>query len=250
MNNLKLKREGEVYTTQNYGGLIITEYKDAWNVKVKFVNTGCERVVAMGDIKKGAVKDFLQPSIFGIGILGEEFENSESMDKVCTTWRSILTRCYYKKDGHIAEAYKDCTMSENFKYYQYFKKWYLNQNGWNEDDWAIDKDILVRGNKIYSEDTCCLVPREINNLFTLRHKLRGDYPLGVHFDKKSSKFISQLGRMGKRTYLGSYNNVEDAFNTYKQAKEDYIKEVANIWRDRIEPRVYTALITYQVEITD
>ena len=43
---------------------------------------------------------------------------------------------------------------------------------------------------------------------------------------------------------------EEAFLAYKQAKELHIKEVANKWKDQIDPRVYEALMNYTVEITD
>ena len=36
----------------------------------------------------------------------------------------------------------------------------------------------------------------------------------------------------------------------KIARESYVKEVANKWKDQIDPRVYEALMNYQVEITD
>ena len=85
----------------------------------------------------------------------------------------------------------------------------------------LDKDILVKGNKLYSEDTCSFVPAEINTLFCKANKTRG-----------------------------RYNTIEEAFLAYKQAKEAYIKELANKWKDVIDPRVYEALMDYQVEITD
>ena len=43
-------------------------------------------------------------------------------------------------------------------------------------DIVLDKDILVKGNKKYSEDTCCFVPVELNNLFTLNKAKRGELP--------------------------------------------------------------------------
>ena len=51
-------------------------------------------------------------------------------------------------------------------------------------------------------------------------------------------------------YLGTFNTPEEAFCAYKEVKEAYIKDVADKWKDRIDPRVYDALMNYQVEITD
>ena len=55
---------------------------------------------------------------------------------------------------------------------------------------------------------------------------------------------------GKQRVLGYYDSSEEAFYAYKAAKEAYIKEVFNEWKYQIEPRVYEALMKYQVEITD
>lgn len=43
---------------------------------------------------------------------------------------------------------------------------------------------------------------------------------------------------------------EEAFAVYKREKEKYIKEVANKWKDQIDPRVYESLMNWTIEITD
>ena len=42
----------------------------------------------------------------------------------------------------------------------------------------------------------------------------------------------------------------EAFNAYKKAKESFVKEQAEKWKGKIDPRAYEALMNYQVEITD
>ena len=42
----------------------------------------------------------------------------------------------------------------------------------------------------------------------------------------------------------------EAFNYYKTNKENYIKELAEKWKSKIDERAYQALINYTVEITD
>ena len=46
------------------------------------------------------------------------------------------------------------------------------------------------------------------------------------------------------------NEIFIAFYAYKEAKEEYVKAVANKWRNEVDFRVYEALMDYQVEITD
>ena len=50
--------------------------------------------------------------------------------------------------------------------------------------------------------------------------------------------------------INSFNLTPRAKKAYKTAKEFYIKEVADKWKDKIDPRAYDALYKYQVEITD
>ena len=129
--------------------------------------------------------------------------------------------------------------------FQVFAKWF-DEN--YKEGFVLDKDILLKGNKIYSPDTCVFVPREINGIFTLRQNKRGDYPIGVL--KNGNKFQANIVRYNKREYLGTFNTPEEAFQVYKVAKEDYIRHVANKWKNQITEECYQALLNYKIEITD
>lgn len=114
--------------------------------------------------------------------------------------------------------------------------------------WHIDKDIIQKGNKIYSPETCCFVPQEINNIFTKRQEYRGNYSIGVN--RRKNKYASSINKNGQHFWLGTFETLEDAFGAYKIAKESYIKEVANEWVGQIDEKCYKALINYKIEITD
>jgi len=70
--------------------------------------------------------------------------------------------------------------------------------------------------------------------------------------KKNGTFSASIRKYGKSVHLGIYKTIEEAFEAYKQAKETYIKEVAQSYFDKgeITERVYHALMNYKVEITD
>ena len=203
---------------------------------------GNEAVINM--VKNATVK--------GVGIIGNKYPITinKVMVKEYDLWKSMLLRCYSKKHQEKHHAYIGCIVSENFKYYEFFYEWCQNQVGF-KDGFHLDKDLLVKGNKVYSEDTCVFLPREINNVLTSRNSLRGKYLLGVCFHKCSGKFIAQINSNGiKRKHLGTFNTEIEAFNAYKQAKESYLKELANKWKGKIDDRAYNALMNYTVEITD
>jgi hypothetical protein len=88
-------------------------------------------------------------------------------------------------------------------------------------------------------------------LFTKTTSKRGIYPIGVYYKKSHSKYVAQCN-LGKSTQicLGHFNTPLEAFNVYKHHKELYIKQVANRYKDIIDQRVYEAMYSYKVEITD
>ena len=119
---------------------------------------------------------------------------------------------------------------------------------------CLDKDILVKGNKIYSPGTCVFVPENINLLFIKSNATRGKYPIGVSYDKSKNKFVSHCNNgKGKQIKLGIFNNSIDAFNAYKEFKENIIKQVADEYKNKypqFPQKLYNAMHKYKVEITD
>ena len=196
------------------------------------------------------MKDVMKPSMYGVGVLGGVVSNEERSSKVYTSWSNMLKRCYSIKESAQRSSYEGCCVSNNFSNYQYFKNWYNNQIGHDQDGWNLDKDLLVKGNKVYSEDFCVLLPKEINNALTQRKAYRGEHPVGVGYKPLRKQYRARCNKFGKNVHLGWFSTAEDAFYAYKKAKELYLKELANKWRDQIDSRVYEALMNYQVEITD
>ena len=144
-------------------------------------------------------------------------------------------------------SYKEVIICDEWLNFQIFSEWYKeNWKDYMDSSWQIDKDILIKGNKIYSPETCCFVPHEINSLFMSTKRIRGEFPIGVN--KERDKYRVRIG--GSRKHIGIFNTPEEAFQAYKEAKESYIKEVADKWKELIDPRVYEAMYNYKVEITD
>lgn len=166
-------------------------------------------------------------------------------------WSAMLQRCYSPNFQIGRKHYSDCIVSENFKSYSYFYEWCQKQIGFDQDDYHLDKDIMIKGNKLYSEDTCCFVPRDINVLFTNRKALRGKYLIGASLQKRTGRFqASCKDGTGKLKYLGIFPTQEQAFEAYKAFKESIVKRLANEYKGLIDDRVYHALMNHTVEITD
>lgn len=165
-------------------------------------------------------------------------------------WQSMLIRCYCEKYLKKRPTYKGCTVSENFKSYSYFYEWCQNQKGFDCHNSVLDKDLLTKGNKVYSEDTCVFIPDRVNSLMTKRERNRGSLPIGVQLCKESGKYRVMFSFDSKRAHGGRHLDPITAFNRYKELKELCFRRVAEEYRDRIDPRAYDALMNYRVEITD
>ena len=245
-NKLTTHYVGEMFENE-YGKYEIVKRIYGKKAIVKFLGTGTEVEATIDNIRNGRVKDFSKPIIECVGYIGfkKNMSESPSKNKAYIVWRNMLTRCYNKENQKLHPTYSDCYVCKEWHNFSVFEKWY-NENC--IDDFYLDKDILCKGNKEYEPDKCCFVPCEINSLFTKREKCRGNYPIGVHMN--GNKFRAVLNKGKNRIHLGLYETPEEAFKAYKKAKEEWIKELANKWKDKLKPNVYEALMNYQVEITD
>ena len=243
---------GSLVKTNNFGYLLITRYVSSREVYSKFIDTGYEVKTTMQQLLKGNINDRLKPTVFGVGVIGEclTVDSCGNRLKEYQVWKGMLERCYSHKFQAKKPTYKGCTVSDSFKYYPYFKEWCNKQIGFDQVGWHLDKDILSKGNKVYSEDTCCFVPQEINSLLVRSNATRGKYPLGVSYLTRLGMFEASVSFGGRNKRIGRFYNAQEAFYAYKEVKESHIKEVANKWKDRIDPRVYNALMSWNIEITD
>ena len=244
---------GKVCKSLNSGDFKILKYNDSKSVEIQFLKTEYETSVTFGNIRNGKVKDPYSPSVFGVGILGTKY--SSKVDGIKTKeyvlWGSMLERCYSGNFKKKRTTYEGCEVSENFKYYEYFYEWCHKQIGFDAKGFDLDKDLLIKGNKIYSEYACVFIPTEINSLLIKRESLRGEYLIGVSWRNTKKAFVAMVRKnKGKQEYLGYFNTELEAFNAYKTAKESFVKEQAEKWKGKIDERAYEALMNYQVEITD
>ena len=235
----------------------IVEYVNAKDITVQFKTTNELVKTTYGDFIRGNIKSHFTPSVYGVGITGLEptrDENGEQLDSY-KCWCEMLRRCYSAKYQKKQPTYIGCCVSDDWIYYSNFKNWYDNNYyKINNKTSQLDKDILIKNNKVYSPETCIFVPQFINTLFIKRQNDRGELPIGVTYDKTSKKYVAQLSvfKNGKKTLkkLGRFDTPEEAFEVYKQAKEEYIKEVADEYKDKIPAKLYEAMYAYEVSIDD
>jgi hypothetical protein len=246
--NLAKIRKGEKFITNSGETLVILEYVDSKNIIIQFEDGTILSGIEYRSVKLGQVNNPNTPIVGGVGFVGVgKYKSRECgvKTKIYTAWYSMLNRCYNENYHKKNPSYIDCLVDERWYNFQNFAKWFEYNY---VDGYQLDKDILFKGNRKYSPETCVFVPQEINSLILTNKSSRGKYPLGVSKFRKGFKV--NLSFRGKQASLGSYKTPEIAFSVYKEAKEQEISRVAEVWRSKITEQTYQALINYKVEIDD
>lgn len=244
----------------NQGCLMrIVQFNNNYDIVVEFQDERKYRVNnTYSNFKAGCIKNPYYPSLYGVGVLGTKYRariNGKFM-KEYYTWAHMIERCYDEKLKLKQPAYKDVMCCEEWLLYENFYEWLHSQENfdkwYNGKRWALDKDILNKGNKIYSPENCCLIPQSVNCLFLKREASRGKYPIGVRYEEGKFRAICKNSIIGKSEELGCYPIMEEAFNVYKNRKETIIKQIAEkeYKSNNITKKCYEAMINYQVEIDD
>ena len=270
MSKNKINRTGEINVSNEGCVMKIVEYNNAKDIIIEFQDEHKYRLhTNYQAFKNGRCKNPFFASVYEHGYLGIDKEGNEpktheSKDgKYVATWGyskwiGMLQRCFYDKLKERQPTYKDVTCCDRWLCFANFLEdlEVLKQEySWNEDEKLnLDKDILNKNNKIYSLENCILVPDYINFLFLKNDAIRGQYPIGVSYDKRKKKYQAYCSVNGKQIRIGRYNTVEEAFNAYKIAKENEIKRVAEdcVSKGFItkNSRLYNSMMGYQIKIDE
>ena len=191
-----------------------------------------------------------QKLVYGVGIndLDEPVKVNGKYFKFYVVWTSMLQRCYSEKYQTKKPTYRGCSVCDGWLLLSNFKVWFdVNYR----EGMALDKDILVKGNKIYSPDTCRFVPQYINSLLCDSGAARGDLPLGVSAMKSKLKNGQITTTYEARCNDGHGSHPSETFKTIPEARQWYVTTKARIVKEQaahalgagdINGDVYKALI--------
>ena len=196
---------GDIFETNNCGKIKVVKYTNNRKVLIKFLETGYKKIVHAKSIRSKSIKDPFYPHIWSVGFIGKDYSPTNSSDKIpYRKWIDMLQRAYSDKFHSKHPTYKDCTVDERWHNFQNFIPWHRDNY---IEGYEIDKDLYIKGNKLYGPETCFYVPKWLN-LMVQNGVSDNGLPTGVCKDG------------GK--YVGRYNGgVRKRFDTPGEAKRYY-----------------------------
>lgn len=185
--------------------------------------------------------------IYGVGVndmprgsCSETVDGKRVMSTFYEKWREMIRRCYDLKWHQKYPTYRGCLVCDDWKILSKFKDWF-DQQPLERHSWCLDKDLLFPDNKLYSPETCILVPQWLNKFITERKASRGKYMLGVCWHKKSNKFESNIQDGGKPKHLGLFTDELSAHIAWKAAKLQMVHDMKDEL-NQIDHRLYDVLV--------
>ena len=174
--------------------------------------------------------------VYGVGINDADYPVHPKIDGKAvrcpyyTTWRNMLERCYSQKSLEYRPSYKGCSVCPDWIYFMNFRAWMMKQD-WEGKE--LDKDLLVRGNKVYSPETCMFINRGVNIFLVEKESARGDYMLGVYYEKSRGKFRACCSNpfTGKMDKIGRFNTEKEAHEAWRQYKHKLACILADLQTD-------------------
>ena len=185
-------------------------------------------------------------AIYGIGVndyVGRIKENGKHIPAY-RSWVSMLSRCYSKTALNHRPSYIGCSVCDEWLVFSNFKQWFDNNY---VKGYHLDKDLLVKGNKVYSPETCCFVPKEINCFLLESNASRGISGIKGVYKTKYNTYIAGYSENGQRIHLGSFKTLNLAESAYQKSKEKRAKILAQKYYDNnlIDEKVYKSLLNYK-----
>jgi hypothetical protein len=201
MKNAKYKYLNKRFTNKHGCSGFVLKYVNASEVYFQF-DSGWVGCFTIQNIRNGKFRDKMQPSVFGIGFFGDGPYKSKENGKITKSyraWTNMLKRCYDEKSQAKTPTYKGCTVDKNWHNYQTFAKWFEENYPNDGKKYDLDKDYLVKGNKIYSADTCCFLSHQQNTETSVAKRYRFISPSGEEVE------IFNLRKLCRENNLDSGN---------------------------------------------
>lgn len=158
-------------------------------------------------------------------------------------WKAMLTRVINPRKEDRYSTYIGCTISKDWRSLSEFIKWVDSQPNRDWSNCSLDKDLLVTGNKYYSQDTCVYIRPELNTFLISSEKKESKSMLGANYRPSESlrnpyKSNCRNPFTKEYEYMGRFTTELEAHKAWQSKKHEHACRLADLQDD---PRVAEAL---------
>ncbi len=267
MENKNLERKysrthiGKTFATnENLGAYevkVIDGGVKALHCLIEFTGSKLQLEVIYQHVKNGTIKNPLHPVVANIGFTGVGNYRSKDNKLAYRMWQDMLLRCYDSVRLDRRKTYRGVTVDPTWFNYQTFMKFLdkaTTEANMSINDlvnnYSLDKDLKVHGNKIYSEQTTIFISRDLNIFLTNNRITNSSGYIGVHAHGPNWRAEFSVGGRGKRKRegLGTYKTKTEAFKTYMAARWKRIDElrIEGLLIDAFGNSLYDEMINWQI----
>ena len=232
LNGLDLSDRDKVYTSNRDGSFKVVSYINCKKVVIVFEGYTQEHTVTKVHMKSGEVRNRFRPSLYGVGYLGDFRPPTKFKSRAYSVWKGMIKRCYEDScRGFRFYGKVGVTVSSLWHNFSEFHDWYCeNYPKQYEGALELDKDLLSSGVKVYSPETCCVIPSKLNKLVNTKKSRDNGLPAGVTKDKRRGTYYARVKDLGGRPiYLGSgvEKDIPSLSKKVKQKKMEIFREYLN-----------------------
>jgi hypothetical protein len=232
-NKSKIYFNGSIWELKKYGKIeIIGKSNKKQHYFCKFENDTIVEVFG-GNIKRNYIKNPNTPNKYGVGFIGQGEHKSSIKNKITkeyNLWSMMIRRCYdinYKKQTVGCE---NCTVDERWHNFQNFCEdipFLDNYNFWliDNNNYQLDKDVKVKGNKIYSKDYCKFVTRKENTgRYNRRQTLSGFTYLATRISDNYKEIFYNQTEFAEKHNL-SLSSINACLHKKTKKYKDWVFEI-------------------------
>lgn len=240
---------GDIFTNNEGCVCSIISYQNCKDITIRFHDSfSWVTSVRSSSLSLGSFKNVYFQSVYNTGYLGfgkHVVRRDGAVTREYRVWLLMMARCYSDRQKNLKyNPYKDCSVCEDWHNFQVFAEWYTSHEFYGLK-YELDKDIKVKGNRVYSAETCCLVPAYINLLVHVKQEKSSKLPTGV-VRRASGRYCAYLTKNKKQHSLGTFDTVREASSEYVRKKELHVKDEAHVWKDFISEGIFEALLKWTV----
>lgn len=179
--------------------------------------------------------------VYGVGVNDADYDVNPTIGgkqlkcSFYSKWAGMLKRCYSEKYKSRNATYNGCYVCSDWLVFSKFKLW-MEKQDWQGKE--LDKDIINKGNYLYSPENCAFVSKLSNSFITDAGARRGSLMIGVYMHGSYYRASCRNPISNRREYLGLFKSEIEAHLTWKRRKHELACKLSE---NESDPRVANSL---------